>query len=511
MKRTKFGDDRHKTLWAEQSDSVGKWILGALTFALLLQLRVLAPYIGLSSHRTTVTTALAETTNRLAEARAKLLVSSNILVRVSEIATATAKQPWLSQAEDLKKSMWQIQQNYERVLKDQSFLQEKLELQKKPEGVSGGTTDSPLQFQANGIARPEDVRARRVAPDMAANGVSPALQGVRPGMAAPDPRIVAAWDLKLDPNVIKGLSADQYVRVVNEQAVKQCQERADQTITDVATAVDLAVIKPLQDLADGLRGTNDLAVPLTQSADKMRGIVAQWKDKHLGDSKWWESRHSKDDKIQSFTNDLRKSSDDLARELKAHEKAVEQKQAELADSATAAEHEQTELKARTEKLDSELQSLLPEWLRGLLGVEKMLQLYPLALLLLLGVIGVKVALVRYHFSFVKAANELDSESLRDPATSSLWTLTYRGQWTWLSGLILGVVSGLLWFMFATGCAQTLASLVWLPEEQRLFVAAVVKPISLAGHAAFLGATVGLVIVLVKEWGARGQPSPARRP
>lgn len=134
-----------------------------------------------------------------------------------------------------------------------------------------------------------------------------------------------------------------------------------------------------------------------------------------------------------------------------------------------------------------MQQIIPEWLRGLMSVEQMVQLYPLIMIgLVLYIVGNGLSLTR-HYLVIANERNWSIEDASDPAYSSLWTLSYRG----LAATLLTVLTylGLIiafWFFYEQGsdlyqrwrtagneamvAVDQLATPTWISAERVLFIA-----------------------------------------
>jgi len=98
-----------------------------------------------------------------------------------------------------------------------------------------------------------------------------------------------------------------------------------------------------------------------------------------------------------------------------------------------------------------MQQIMPEWLRGLISVEQMVQLYPLIMMgLVLYTVGNGLSLTR-HYLVIAQERGWSFEEASDPAYSSLWTLSYRGLTATLFTVVtyLGLIIA-FWFFYEQG-------------------------------------------------------------
>ena len=162
-----------------------------------------------------------------------------------------------------------------------------------------------------------------------------------------------------------------------------------------------------------------------------------------------------------------------------------------------------------ETIQRKMQELLPDWLRGLVSPEEMLQLYPLVLLGLIALIGFKVGLVRHHYLVVREGQRLQGLALHDAAVSSLWTLVYRGvPGTVATGAVyLGGIA-LLWWLFEHGSGLTAAWLAGHPSTAWAATKSWLPVVRWLGRVAFAAGFVAVAMMLVRDYAAVSRDAAA---
>ena len=94
---------------------------------------------------------------------------------------------------------------------------------------------------------------------------------------------------------------------------------------------------------------------------------------------------------------------------------------------------------------------MPQWVKGMITVEQMVQIYPLITLgVALYIFTLGLALTG-HYRIIASDMKWSSEESSDPTYSSVWTLTFRGVFgTALTLAIYLTTFACLWFFFEHG-------------------------------------------------------------
>ena len=114
-----------------------------------------------------------------------------------------------------------------------------------------------------------------------------------------------------------------------------------------------------------------------------------------------------------------------------------------------------------------MEKILPEWIRGMISVEQMVQLFPF-IVVVLAAYALSIALgVASHYKFLARELNFVEAGRTDPSLSSLWTLTYRGKSGTLQTVGVYTIFFLaMWFFFESG-AGIFAK--WLETRDAWFI------------------------------------------
>jgi len=107
-------------------------------------------------------------------------------------------------------------------------------------------------------------------------------------------------------------------------------------------------------------------------------------------------------------------------------------------------------KTLPEKLDAEMNKILPNWISGIITVNQMM-LYPF---LIIGIV-IYMAIITFeltrHYRIMAKGLNISDATQSDAALSSLWTLTYRGRLGTFKtvAIYVGFVI-LMWYFYENG-------------------------------------------------------------
>ncbi len=164
------------------------------------------------------------------------------------------------------------------------------------------------------------------------------------------------------------------------------------------------------------------------------------------------------------------------------------------------------LEERTQELSDTLDSILPEWIRGMVTPEEMILLHPTVLLCLLALLGLKAHLIRRSFLRVRGKIYPDGAYHRDPALSSLWTITCRGRFGTLRTVVVLIAgSTSLWWIFEIASTRSLEWSRGHPDGEWTSILPSPATTLLLGRAAFALAAVGIVWWVLRD--RRREPAP----
>lgn len=221
------------------------------------------------------------------------------------------------------------------------------------------------------------------------------------------------------------------------------QQEADDTISRIGRELHEKIIEPLQLSTQVTRERRSDLDRLNAEIESLSRFIGEWQDEHKGVN-WYRTLDMKEMMVMGLTKDLTARLNDFTRFVKQEQDIVKQakqsvdKELQEVNKQIAAEEDVLG------KLEAELQTILPQWLRGLVTTEQVLQLLPVGLLIAaMYVFYVGLSLTR-HFSIYADGKEFEKSVKADPVMSSVWTLIPRGR----GGTVLTVAAYILFFIVA---------------------------------------------------------------
>ncbi len=205
------------------------------------------------------------------------------------------------------------------------------------------------------------------------------------------------------------------------------QREADATVDSVAAQVKKSVLTPLARFTtDSIAAQAEIS-DLAQQMAALPGALDSWVNKNMG-RRWYRTIESKEAEINDLTYDLN-------RRLRSFDNAVNgaiqdlqrkkrdlRKQIERLQNSPAIRDKEKKLAA----LRAEMEKILPEWIKGMVSVEQMVQLFPFIVVLLAGYALFTGKSVASHYHFLAKKLGFASAGREDASYSSIWTFTWRG-------------------------------------------------------------------------------------
>jgi len=469
-----FRFERHYELWKEQNKQMSRWAFGAVIFATLLLLKILAPYTNLSGRVAAQEAELRKVNADLKAIEGEREVLAKIGGRLDAVRATIDRQPWTAEKDRLILSLRELNQAH-RTLSDAH----------------------PAQVL-------EAIREERLAPP------GPIGQQIAPLPRQAHPLAQAASVLQLDADRIMAAdSSGTFRRLLEEQWGRRVQAEADDKVRRIFQRVNEDFLQPLERLLREDPEAARLLPAMPSMLARTRSDMDQWVRQHLGNRAWYETIQQKDQELSELTGFLRQRQEAFIGLVREQQKTLEPKKSMLADRQQQVLVQAAGIGRALEDLNRKMQELLPDWLRGLVSPEEMLQLYPLVLHGLIALIGFKVGLVRHHYLVVREGQRLQGLALHDAAVSSLWTLVYRGvPGTVATGAVyLGGIA-LLWWLFEHGSGLTAAWLAGHPSTAWAATKSWLPVVRWLGRVAFAAALVGVAMMLVRDHAAVSRDAAA---
>ena len=271
----------------------------------------------------------------------------------------------------------------------------------------------------------------------------------------------------------------------NGYSKEQYQQEADATIKQIAEDLHKQVISPLQQGIDAIETKSARPEKLMRKITSLSDFIADWQKEFIGRN-WYQTINRKDRTMYELTAQLDNRLRDLSRTVKTELKSIKQqrkkvdKELALLSKKIAAEAQ------KLQELDDKLQKVLPEWLRGFINIEQVIQLLPAVLLsaaILIVVLG--LGLTRHYKIYIKNQN-IGMDITTEPGMSSIWTLIYRGG----TGTLLTIAAYTLFIVFSWVLYERAMQLLlnWLMIDPAPAWSSSItfwESLRLAGHGGFI--------------------------
>ncbi|MGH7391179.1 MAG: hypothetical protein ACREM3_17230 [Candidatus Rokuibacteriota bacterium] len=476
-----FRFERHSELWKEETRHLARWAVGLALFASLALVKVLVPYVGFSDQLAGQQGELKAVHADLATIEAERVKLQKVDRQLQAVRAVIERQkPWMTERDRLIETLRDLQTAHRR--------------------LHGASPELVLQaLRESGHASPVNVQqAAMAAPTRLVDH-----QSIQPGMPTRVTRSLAgdAALLGLQADRLAGVASPQAFRqLLDEQLQRRIQEAADDKVRRIVERVNEAVIQPVERLVSAEPGATEVIRPGLAS---LRAEMDRWAREHIGSRAWYETIQQKDRELRELTESLRVRQAAFDGLVKAQEEALKARERARAERQRRAEAQVAGIEKVQARLRTEMQKLLPDLIGGFVSVEEILQLYPLALLGLVGVVAFKAGLVRHHYLVVREGYRARTAPTRDAAMSSLWTLVDRGP---LGTAVTAVVylggTVLCWWLFERGCGLTQAWLPGHPEATWGWIAAWLPAVRWVGRLVFGTLLIAVPVLLVRDWTTR---------
>lgn len=241
------------------------------------------------------------------------------------------------------------------------------------------------------------------------------------------------------------------------------QAEADQTIKRIETQVHQTVVTPLNEYLLKDPRIARLMPELSAEVKTLPATLEEWSRQNFGKI-WYRTLESKADHVETLSKNFEPKLFAIDNKIKQEMPNLRQKKKDLKQEIARLENE-TDIQVKKELiqvLEARMDKILPEWIRGLISIHQMIQLYPVIILVLVLYVLMISRSLNNHYRAMAGMRNITADAETDPVFSSLWTLTFRGHLPTLSTVVsyLGFVA-VMWVLFETG-ADILAK--WLIHE-----------------------------------------------
>jgi len=239
------------------------------------------------------------------------------------------------------------------------------------------------------------------------------------------------------------------------------QQEADDTINRIDEQLHENVISPLQQSIDGIKTDASRPEKLIGEIGSLNRFIEAWKNEYIGKN-WYRTISRKDMTMRELTSDLNHQLRQLSNVVKIELATVKQAKFKVDKELSILTDKINTESKKLEKLDENLQKVLPEWLRGFIKIEQVIQLLPAVLLgSAIFVVFLGLSLTR-HYKIYVDSKKIGSETINDPGMSSTWTLIHRG----FTGTLLTSVAYVVFIVFSWALYERSVGLLlnWLATD-----------------------------------------------
>lgn len=503
MKTHKFNEERHADLWEERSKQVGRWVFGSLLFGVLALLKVVGPFGQHAAALQSLGGDLESVQARLASTRAETTNNAVALAGVSNVLETVKRAPWKQEMDGLKSRYRELGEQYRLLSSRDPAELRGLVPESAPDVPAATNVFRPGRGAPRRLEAPDRVRVETLQVDPSV------IARARPTL--PDARVEAATTFRLDPELLSTVQTrDQFRAVLRTNALEVFRDEALGVRETMHATAEASVIQPMEAMIATLPESSAARTNLARAVSETRALIEVQPSNGTSDDDWWQTIEGKDSVTAQLQQQLDRRQRDLQKVLANGQQTLREGQEALAAEAAKLQEDVARQQAELQRTESEMQNLLPDWLRGLFGISVLLQLYPLILLILAGVVFWIARSTRDHFRRVRAAKELDAGALADPAASTVWTLTWRGRMgTRVTQVAYAGFFLLLAALQIAGVGALGKGLAHLEAGDRLLPAGVVLALAWIGAAASVLAAAAILRLLRREVAAVHAATPAQ--
>ena len=482
MANKDFQMERHYELWKDLNKEMSRWVFAVLLVAILIPWKVLIPYLESSTQLVQERENLEKANTRLSGIKSNEDLIVKLESQLGEVKKRIDDNSWGDPIQQLKKDFRELNSAYGRLSR-----QDPAEIVRKIDRVA------PVQMTSQ----------------MAQN---------RPVLAETNPRLLndlASLHIQRDEILAnpspassssstthKVISKEEWKTLLKTKMSKLPQEMADRAINNTVKAVKLHAINPVRDIIEDkdYSGENTLFEKLTDQMEGLETQLRSWIEENLGHNTWFQTLETKNSEINRITRTLDKWQREFQTSIGAIKQVIQVDKSKLLSQQKIIRSEINNNEAEQKRLETELETILPNWLQGFIDIKEIFQLYPLALIGITGFLGFKANLLRHHFFVIRQGLIPKSLVESDASASSVWTLIYRGPLgTAITGLTYLIIILLFWNLFETGTALTEKWLTYNGEEAWPLIKEQSDIVLWMGRLFLLAGLLGIAISLLLDW------------
>ena len=482
MANKDFQMERHYELWKDLNRQMSRWVFVVLLVAILIPWKVLIPYLESSAQLVQERENLEKANSKLSGIKRNEDLVVKLESQLGEVKKRNDQNSWEKPIQQLKKDFRVLNRAYRRLSRqDPAEIVRKIDSVAPVQMTSQMAQNRPVQAEANAQLL-NDLASLDIQRDEILANQSP-----------------ASSSSSTTPNVI---SKEEWKTLLNTKMSKLPQEMADRAIIDTVKGVELHAINPVRGIIEDkdYSGKNALFEKLTDQMEGLETQLKNWTEENLGHNTWFQTLEAKDSEIRRITSTLDRWQKKFQASIGTKKQMLQGEKSKLLIQQKITRTEINKNEAEQKRLETELETILPNWLSGFIDIKEIFQLYPLALMGIIGFLGFKANLLRHHFFVLRQGLIPGNLVEKDMSTSSVWTLIYRGPLgTTITGLTYLFIILLLWNLFETGTVLTENWLTYYGKEAWPFIKEQLGFVLWMGRLFFLAGLTGIAISLLLDW------------
>lgn len=475
--------ERHFELWKDHNKQMGRWIFIVLLVAILIPWKVLHPYLMSSIQLTAQVEGLDTAKRNLSGIQNDESLVVKLETQLAEVKKKVADNSWGTPIQKLKKDFRELNRAYGRLIrKNPSEIVEILDSFEPVQMTSQMGQSTALPSDPASQARGQLLNTLAM------------LDIERSELFTNQSSLTSG-----SHNLAEFISKEEWETLLDTKIRGIPQQMADRAILNTVNGVYDNAIIPVQTIVEEKVYSRQTDV-LRSQIEELKTQLENWKEKNLGQNRWYQTIGSKNSEIFRVTNTLNNWQREFKTNIEAKKADLKTEKATFENKARKANQQIQEIEEKQKSLREQLDSILPAWLNNLIKVEEMFQLYPIALLAIICFLGFKANLLRHHFLVIRQSLIPEKLVVQDPSASSVWTLIYRGPLgTIVTALLYFVITLVFWNLFETGTTLTVSWVANSTEEAWDFIKEDLGLILWLGRTIFLAALIGIATSLFLDW------------
>lgn len=254
------------------------------------------------------------------------------------------------------------------------------------------------------------------------------------------------WEMEKDKLIQKFHDMNQNPPV-NGYSRQDYYKVANKTIYDISDILRKNIIQPLKTINDEAKQRSLGFSRLSAEIEAFTNFNKAWENHYLN-KLWFGTLHDKAGTMERLTRDinqhLRNIDDAVKTEMGSIITQRTSIQVKLDNLRRQIEQEQTKLAP----IEKALEEVLPQWLRGLVFPNQVIQIMPLGLVCLSCYVLFTGLILTHHYQEYINGKQLNKSLFNEASMSSLWTIIPRGTLGTLQTVAVYMLAFIvMWVMF----------------------------------------------------------------